>query len=375
MGFLNILALNAGSATLKYKLFRMAEDGTSSELVLTEGSADHADGIVQAAEKVIEDCKADGVDVVAHRLVHGGPHFIRPTRVTPEVMGGLRGLRGLDPLHNPNEVAMIEAGLRLLPNAPAVAVFDTAFHHTLPETAWRYAILSDLADRYNLRRYGFHGLSHQYVSGELLKCLHRRPEGTKLIVCHLGSGASVCAVKDGRSIDTSMGLTPLEGLVMGTRSGDIDPGLLLYLLRVAKKTPDEIDDLLNHKSGLLGLSGTSNDVRELEKSAVSGDSKAELALDIFAYRVAKYIGSYAAALEGLDAIAFTGGIGEHSSGIRGRICKRLGFLGLHLDEAKNTQTANQAICVTTEQSTIQAWVVPTDEELQMARNTFALFDV
>ena len=222
---------------------------------------------------------------------------------------------------------MIEAGLRLLPDAPAVAVFDTAFHRTLPDVAWRYALPAELSERLHLRRYGFHGLSHKYVSERLLHHLGRDPAGTRLITCHLGSGASVCALRDGKSVDTSMGLTPLEGLVMGTRSGDVDPGLLLYLLRTQGMTPDGLDDLLNHQSGLKGLAGQS-DVRELEQAADAGDERATLALDIFAYRVRKYIGAYAAALGGLDALAFTGGIGEHSPPMRARICRDLEFLGL-----------------------------------------------
>jgi len=371
---MNILALNAGSATLKYKLFRMPSKEASGkdEVVLADGTADHdgGNGIVEAAEQVILDCNKLGVDVIGHRLVHGGPRFTRPTLVTPEVLKDLHKLRDLDPLHNPTETAMIEAGLRILPRVPAVAVFDTAFHHTLPETAWRYAIPRDLADRLHLRRYGFHGLSHQYVSGTLLKCLGRNPEGTRLIICHLGSGASICAVKDGRSIDTSMGLTPLEGLVMGTRSGDVDPGLLLYLLRSADMKPDEVDDLLNHRSGLLGLSGSSDDVRALEQSAQNGDLNAELALEVFAYRVTKYIGAYAAALEGIDAVAFTGGIGEHSHGMRSRICRKLVFLGLQLDETRNTQAITQPTRISTD-SACQIWVIPTDEERQIAREAQA----
>ncbi len=364
---MNILTLNAGSATLKYKLFR-------DEVILADGTAEHdgGGGIVDAAEKVIADCARHGVDAIGHRLVHGGPHFSQPTRVTPEVMADLHSLRGLDPLHNPTETAMIEIGLRILPKVPAVAVFDTAFHQTLPEIAWRYAIPRDLADRLHLRRYGFHGLSHQYVSGVLIEDMGRGVAGTRLITCHLGSGASVCAIKDGKSIDTSMGLTPLEGLVMGSRSGDIDPGLLLYLMRAGHMTFDEVDDLLNHRSGLLGLSGSSDDVRELEKAEQNGDANAELALDVFAYRVTKYIGAYAAALEGVDAIAFTGGIGEHSSHMRSRVCKNLAFLGAHLDEAVNSQKFGKPTRISTANAGLQVWVIPTDEERQIAREVEGL---
>jgi acetate kinase len=293
----------------------------------------------------------------------------RPPGRPPEALETLRGLRDLDPLHNPTEVAIIEAGLRLLPGVPTVAVFDTAFHRTLPEIAWRYALPKDLTDRLHLRRYGFHGISYQYVSGRLLTCLQREPEGSRLIVCHLGSGASVCALKDGKSVDTSMGLTPLEGLVMGTRSGDVDPGLLLYLMRTAAMTAETVDDLLNHRSGLLGLSGRSGDVRALEQAAQSGDASAELALELFAYRVCKYIGAYAAALEGVDAVAFTGGIGERSPAMRRRICRRLAFLGLQLDQARNANASGEPTRISASGAAVQAWVVPTDEERQIARAT------
>ena len=366
---MNILALNAGSATLKYKLF-----GMPAEDVLAEGSVDHpgGDGIVRAAQEAIETCRARGIDAIGHRVVHGGGTFSEPTRVTPDVLDALRGLRDLDPLHNPTEVVLIEAGLRLRPDAPAVAVFDTAFHRTLPDVAARYALPAELSDRLHLRRYGFHGLSHQYVSERLLDCLGRKAAGTRLIVCHLGSGASVCAVKDGKSVDTSMGLTPLEGLVMGTRCGDVDPGLLLYLLRAQGTTPDELDDLLNHRSGLKGLAGQS-DVRALERAADAGDGPAKLALDIFAYHARKYIGAYAAALGGVDAIAFTGGIGEHSAAMRARICQGLGFLGLHLDTGRNDgATGPTPMQISPDHTPLPAWMIPTDEERQIAREVVAL---
>lgn len=367
---MNILTLNAGSATLKYKLF-----GMPAEEVLAEGSVDHpgGDGIVQAAQGAIEACQKLGIEAIGHRLVHGGPDFTEPTRITPQVMAGLRGLRELDPLHNPTEIAMIEVGLRLLPAIPAVAVFDTAFHKTLPEVAWRYALPRDLSDRLHLRRYGFHGLSHQYVSGRLLESLGREAQGTRLIVCHLGSGASVCAIRDGKSVDTSMGMTPLEGLVMGTRSGDIDPGLLLFLLRSEGMAVGEVDNLLNHQSGLLGISGTSGDVRELEASIKAGDKAAEMALEIFAYRAAKYIGAYAAVLEGVDAIAFTGGIGERSADVRSRVCRRLSFLGLNLEPVRNNAMNGEiAACISMDGSPVQAWAIPTDEERQIAREVQAI---
>ncbi len=368
---MNILALNVGSSSLKFRLFQITPD---AENVLTEGTVERLDAnaLLPAAQKAIAQCRPFGIDAVGHRVVQGGSRFSEPTRITPDVLQELHGLEELDPLHNPTEVALIEAAARLLPDAPAVAVFDTAFHRTLPEVAWRYALPSDLADRLGLRRYGFHGISHRYVSGRLLDCLGREAAGTRLITCHLGSGASVCAVRDGQSVDTSMGLTPLEGLVMGTRSGDVDPGLLLYLLRTQDMTAGQLDDLLNHDSGLKGLAGQ-NDVRDLEQAAGDGDKRADMALDIFAYRVRKYLGAYAAALGGLDAVAFTGGIGEHAAGMRARICEGLEFLGLCLDDEHNrAATGGDAARISTEGGTASIWVIPTDEERQIVHEVAAL---
>jgi len=368
---MNILSLNVGSSSLKFRLFGITSEG---ETVLTEGVVERMDpnALLPAAEKAIDQCRPLGIDAVGHRVVHGGARFSEPTRVTPPMLGELRGLRELDPLHNPTEVALIEAASRLLPDKPGVAVFDTAFHRTLPEVAWRYALPADLSDRLGLRRYGFHGISHRYVSGRLLECLGREAAGTRLITCHLGSGASVCAVRDGQSIDTSMGMTPLEGLVMGTRSGDVDPGLLLYLLRTQGMTAEGLDDLLNHGSGLQGLAGQS-DVRDLEQAASEGEERADLALEIFAYRVRKYLGAYAAALGGLDAVAFTGGIGEHAPAVRERICRGLGFLGLRLDAGRNAAAAGgEESQIGTDDASVAVWVIPTDEERQIAREVAAL---
>jgi len=371
---MNILALNAGSSSLKFRLFRVAPGG---EDVLTEGEVERLDvgAFPGAAAQAVAQCQPLGIDAVGHRVVQGGARFSAPTRITPDALDALRGLADLDPLHNPVEVALIEAAQRLLPDAPAVAVFDTAFHRTLPETAWRYALPTELADRLGLRRYGFHGISHRYVSERLVEHLGRGAAGTRLITCHLGSGASVCALKGGRSVDTSMGLTPLEGLVMGSRSGDVDPGLLLYLLRSQGMTPDALDDLLNHQSGLKGLSGRGPDVRDLEEAAQGGDARAGLALEIFAYRVRKYLGAYAAALGGLDAVAFTGGIGARSADMRGRICLGLEFLGLRLDgDANQAARGEQPARISAEGGAASVWVIPTDEERQIAREVAALLD-
>lgn len=369
---MNILALNAGSSSLKFRLFQV--DGDTEE-VLTEGTAERVDGgaMTAAAEKAIGQCQPFGIDAVGHRLVQGGSKFTEPTRITPETLDGLRGLKDLDPLHNPSEVGLIENAQRLLLDVPNVAVFDTAFHKTLPPVAYTYALPHELSEKLSLRRYGFHGLSHQYVSGRLLECLGREAKGTRLVTCHLGSGASVCALLDGQSVDTSMGMTPLEGLVMGTRAGDVDPGLLLYLLRTQNMTAEQVDDMLNKQSGLQGVSGLSADVRDLEKAAGEGNAQADLALALFAYRVRKYIGAYAAALGGLDAVAFTGGIGERSAPMRGRICAGLEFLSLHLDADANAQADGKDVAqVSPAGSAVSVWVIPTDEERQIAREVAGL---
>jgi acetate kinase len=290
------------------------------------------------------------------------------------VLDELRALKELAPLHIPADVAVLERVQQSLPETPVTAVFDTAFHQTLPEVARTYALPVELCARYGLRRYGFHGISHAYVSARLIERLRRGANGTKIITCHLGSGASVCAVRDGQSIDTSMGFTPLEGLVMGTRSGDVDPGLVLYLMRTAGMTVSGVDDLLNHQSGLRGLSGLSPDVRNLEQASREGNQNAELALEIFAYRTCKYIGAFAAALEGLDAVAFTGGIGEHSASMRSRICRRLEFFGLQLDDEHNrAANGSAAMQISVEGSVVQGWVIPTDEEREIARSTYEQF--
>ncbi len=369
---MNILALNGGSSSLKFRLFRM--DGTAEE-VLAAGSAERVDGggLETAAEKALEQCKSLGIDAVGHRLVHGGASFTEATRITPETLAALRELRPLDPLHNPSEIAVIESVQRLLPGVPNVAVFDTAFHKTLPPVAYTYGLPWELSETMGLRRYGFHGLSHQYVSGQLLERLGREAAETRLITCHLGSGASVCALLGGQSVDTSMGLTPLEGLVMGTRSGDIDPGLLLYLLREKGMSAEDLDTLLNKQSGLKGVYGPSADVRDLEKAAARNDARAELALALFAYRVRKYLGAYAAALGGVDAVAFAGGIGERSAAMRARVCAGLEFLGLGLDADANARADGKAeACLSREGSAAAIWVIPTDEERQIAREVIGV---
>jgi len=394
----NVLVFNPGSATLKFALYQMPDLSTpaatrNSTTVLASGVVERIRTpqsqlkmLVVARDPVLEPLQADttahaveqiirrllaffgentqtpmAIDAAGCRVVHGGAKLVKPTRVTPSVLDELRTLKELAPLHIPADIAVLEQVQRSLPSTPVIAVFDTAFHQTLPEVARTYALPLELSARYGLRRYGFHGISHAYVSRQLIERLGRGAKGTRIITCHLGSGASVCAVRDGQSIDTSMGLTPMEGLVMSTRSGDVDPGLVLYLIRAAGMTAGEVDDMLNHQSGLRGLSGLNADLR---------DERAELALDIFAYRASKYIGAFAVALEGLDAVAFTGGIGEHSASMRSRICRRLAFLGLRLENERNRAADGRAAMqISAEGSKVKVWMIPTDEEREIASST------
>lgn len=418
---MHVLALNAGSSSLKFRYFRAAAG--EPETLLAEG---HIERIGEASSPFVlrfsplytppgaSPASASGspapqfpplyktrdvtapdpaaavtlvldalliehadrlppVESVGHRVVQGGTRYTAPVHVDAEVLAGIRALTPLAPLHNPAAADGIEACLRRLPGIPSVAVFDTAFHHTLPELAKRYALPADVTEPYRLQRFGFHGISYRYVTGGLLASLGRAAAGTRLILCHLGNGASACAVQDGRSVDTSMGLTPLEGLVMGTRAGDTDPGLLLYLLREGKMSVDALDDLLNHRSGLRGVSGIGEDVRDLEAAAERGDARAAFALSLFAYRVRKYIGAYAAAMGGLDAVAFTGGIGEHAAGMRARICDGLAFLGVTLSAERNTAAGDDApLRLSPDGSPVSVWRIPTDEERQIARETAEL---
>jgi len=326
----NVLALNPGSSSLKRGFFRFPEG-----VAIEEGVT---------------------VDAVGIRVVHGGSRFVAPARVDDAVIAAIGELAELAPLHNPAALKVIEETRRAMPGVPIVTVFDTAFHQTMPPVAWRYAVPADLG----VRRYGFHGISYSYVSS--------RVDAKRHIVCHLGNGASVCALRDGKSVDTSMGFTPMEGLVMGTRAGDVDPGVILYLLRQGKSEA-QLDDLLNHNSGLLGVSGRSADVRELQQAARDGDGAADFALELFAYRAAKYVGAYAAVLGGINALTFTAGIGEHSADVRARICSRLAFFGIVLDEDKNREERTNERRIS--RGPVDVWVIPTNEELEIARMTFA----
>jgi acetate kinase len=353
MAILNILVLNPGSSTLKFAFYRGDEALTAGTI---EGVSSRE--TAEAIQRAGGESGSESIGAVGCRVVHGGSRFVTPVRVDDSVVEEIRKLGDLAPLHNPLAVEVIEEVRRSLPGVPIVAVFDTAFHRTLPVVASTYAVPADLG----VRRYGFHGVSYSYVS----KRLRDLGAGSRLIICHLGNGASVCAVRDGISVDTSMGLTPMEGLVMGTRAGDLDPGVILYLLR-SGRTEEQLDELLNRRSGLLGVSERSADLRELEKAVSEGDPRADLALEVFAYRVAKYIGAYAAVLGGVDAICFTAGIGEHSAPMRRRICERLGFLGVEIDDELNRAVRRDERRISSGRTPVL--VVPTNEELEIARLT------
>ena len=346
---MTILALNPGSSTLKYTAFR-GDDVVASETI-EFAAHEHVAAATAAVLRRVPDVEAVGI-----RVVHGGSRFTEPAIVDDDVVAEIAKLSDLAPLHNPLAVEVINEVRRTL-RVPVVAVFDTAFHQTMPPVASTYALPANVP----VRRYGFHGISYAYIASQL-----RRP---KMIVCHLGNGASVCAMRDGRSIDTSMGFTPMEGLVMGTRGGDLDPGVILYLLRHGHGEP-EMDKLLNRESGLLGVSGRSGDMRALESAAAQGDGCSELALELFAYRASKYIGAYTVALEGVDALVFTAGIGEHSASMRSRICARLRVLGIELDDTLNRAASKTQRRINS--GRVEVWVIPTDEEREIARATHAV---
>jgi acetate kinase len=378
-----VLVLNSGSSSVKYQLIDMADGGRlASGLVERIGAASAEDGgcpdHATALARIADELAALGLGLdspqlaaIGHRVVHGGSRFTAPTLITDEVLDAVRELVPLAPLHNPANITGIEVARKLRPDLPQVAVFDTAFHTTMPESAARYAIDTETADRYAVRRYGFHGTSHQYVSRRVARLLGKSPEAVNVIVLHLGNGASASAVAGGVCVDTSMGLTPLEGLVMGTRSGDLDPAVLLHLHRVGGFSVDEIDTLLNRRSGLLGLCGD-NDMREITRRTAAGDRAARLAFDIYIHRLRKYIGAYYAVLGRVDAIAFTAGVGENAVEVREAAVSGLESLGLELDTALNSVRSAEPRVVSRERSRVVVAVVPTDEELEIAQQTFGL---
>ncbi|MEU1780051.1 acetate kinase [Streptomyces abikoensis] len=393
-----VLVLNSGSSSLKYQLLDMA-DGARLAAGLVERIGEETSRLAHtplasggdkrertgpiadhdaALQAVAEELAADGLGLdspelaaIGHRVVHGGSQFTAPTLITDEVVAEIERLIPVAPLHNPANITGIRTATHLRPDLPQVAVFDTAFHTTMPESAARYAIDTETADAHMIRRYGFHGTSHAYVSRETAKLLGKAPEEVNVIVLHLGNGASASAVKGGRCVDTSMGLTPLEGLVMGTRSGDLDPAVLLHLSRNAGMSVDEIDSLLNKKSGLIGLCGD-NDMREIRRRIDEGDERAALAFDIYVHRLKKYIGAYYAVLGKVDAVAFTAGVGENAAPVREAAVAGLEELGLVVDAGLNEIRSGEPRLISPEYARVAVAVVPTDEELEIATQTYAL---
>lgn len=396
---INVLVINCGSSSLKFQLINSKSEEVIAkgicERIGIEGSRmtyspdggekqetvtpmnDHTqavklvlDALTDAANGVVK--SLDEIGAVGHRIVHGGEDFASSTIITQEVIKAIEKCNDLAPLHNPANLIGIRACMELMPNTPMAAVFDTAFHQTMPKEAYLYGIPYHYYEDYKIRRYGFHGTSHSYVSHRAAELLKMEYEDLKIIVCHLGNGASISAVKNGRCVDTSMGLTPLEGLIMGTRSGDLDPAIIEFLCNKEGKSVNEILNVLNKDSGVLGLSGGfSSDFRDLEKAYREGDHAAERTIKAFAYRVAKYVGAYTAAMNGVDVICFTAGIGENNALIRTMVASYLGYLGIELDEEANA-IRGEDMLISTPESRTKVFVIPTNEELAIARETVSL---
>lgn len=394
---MKVLVINCGSSSLKYQLIdtvtksatavgiceRIGIDGrikhtpVGGEKTMKDSPMpDHENAIKLVLEALTDDNHGvidslDEIGAIGHRVVHGGEKFASSTIITDEVMEAIKECNDLAPLHNPANLTGISACKKIMPDVPMVAVFDTAFHQTIPEKAFLYGLPYKYYEKDKIRRYGFHGTSHDFVSKRTCEFLGLDIENSKVIVCHLGNGASISAVSNGISIDTSMGMTPLEGLIMGTRSGDIDPAIIAHIMKKENKTIDEVQDLLNKESGVYGLSGLSSDFRDLEEASDNGNKRAGMARDVFCYRVAKYIGSYVAAMNGVDAIVFTAGVGENDWYVRKETCSYLGYLGITIDEEKNNERQKEVI-ISTEDSKVKVCMIPTNEELAIARETVGL---
>ena len=397
---MKILVLNSGSSSLKYQLIESETEevlakGIAERIGLADGALKYEtagngekevradipdyDAAMDLVFKVLTDPK-DGaitdtseIAAVGHRVVHGGERFSQSTLITDDTLAEIEKVSHLAPLHNPPNVMGIRACRKLMPGVPQVAVFDTAFHSTIPKRAYVYALPYDLYTDYGVRRYGFHGTSHRCVSGRATKIMAARgadPAALKAVTCHLGNGCSMTAIVGGKVIDTSMGMTPAEGLVMGTRCGDIDPAILPYVEKTLEMTAEQIDNLINKKSGLLGISGKWSDMRDIEDQAAAGDERSALALEIFCYRVRKYIGAYAAAMGGLDAVVFTGGIGENSPVVRTKSTQGLEFMGIEIDPEENrTAARGKEVDISTADALVRVLVIPTNEERMIARDT------
>lgn len=397
---MNILVINAGSSSVKYQLIDMDDErvlalgiveriGLCNPLLKHQAAGkeklthaldiqDHSGAIRVVVDTLLSKTHGaistmDEIGAVGHRIAHGGDRFVCSALIDDEVLQAIRENIELAPLHNPANITGIEACQRAMPLTPMVAVFDTAYHQTLPPKAYLYGLSLDVSERYKIRRYGFHGTSHKYIALQTAKALGRRIDELKLITCHLGNGASVAAIRYGRCIDTSMGFTPLEGLVMGTRCGDMDPSIIQFLMQKQEKSIKEVMGYLNSECGVLGISGRSSDFRDLRDHADSGDERCKMAIDVFCYRVKKYIGAYAAALGGVDAIVFSGGIGENDTQTREEILEGLEYLGVVIDPAKNAQRGEQLL-ISAPASRVQVLVIRTNEELMIARDTQEIID-
>lgn len=396
---MKVLVINAGSSSLKYQLYNMKNESVlasgyverigmdasiithkpvnNTEVREVSDILDHVTAVKRVCDMLIHPefgalNKMEEIDAVGHRVVHGGEAFSSSVLVTKDVKDEIRRLFDLAPLHNPAHMMGITAVEANLPHVPQVVVFDTAFHQTMPNTSYLYPIPTVLYRRHKVRRYGFHGTSHSYVSQQAAEFLGKPLESLKMITCHIGNGASLAAIKDAKSLDTSMGMTPLEGLMMGTRSGDLDPAIVPYVMNKEELTLNEVNSMLNKHSGMLAVSGLSSDMREVTEAMSDGDKNAKLAFDMYTYRMRKYIGAYAAAMNGLDTLVFTAGVGENSVIFRKAVCEGISFLGIELDETRNAERSKEARVISTDASRIKVLVVPTNEELLIARDTYRL---
>lgn len=396
---MKILVINAGSSSLKYQLYDMRDEsvlasgrveriGMDSSIVTHEPVdkpevrqvseiLDHVTAVKRVAEMLTHPeygalTHMNDIEAVGHRVVHGGEAFSSSVLVTQEVKLEIRRLFDLAPLHNPAHMMGITAVETNMPDVPQAVVFDTAFHQTMPNTSYLYPIPTILYRRHKIRRYGFHGTSHSYVSGQAADYLQKPLESLKMITCHIGNGASCAAILDGKSFDTSMGMTPLEGLMMGTRSGDLDPAIVPFVMNKEELTLNEVNSMLNKHSGMLAVSGISSDMREVTEAMNEGDKNAKLAFDMYTYRLKKYIGAYAAAMNGLDTLVFTAGVGENSAALRKAVCEGLTFLGIELDEERNEERRKDVREISKNSSRVKVLVVPTNEELLIARDTYNL---
>lgn len=393
---MKVLVINAGSSSLKYQLIDMDTEQCiakgNCERIGIDGLIGHkvtggveiekemsfpthkeafmavVDMLTKGEGKVIDDVKE--ISAVGHRVLHGSEIYKESTLVTDKVIDTVMELKELGPLHNPPQAIAMRACREVFgAETPMVAVFDTSFHQTMPPKSYIFPIPYEYYEKYSVRRYGFHGTSHRYVSKRYFEITGKQPEGTRLVVCHLGNGSSITAVKDGKCFDTTMGLTPLDGFIMGTRSGGIDPSVVTYIANKENKTPDEMSNLLNKKSGFLGVSGVSSDCRDLHKAADEGNERARLALDILVHQIKRFVGGYAAEMGGVDAVLFTGGIGENDDEVRTAVCKGLEFMGIEVDEALNAAASRKEAVFTKPGSRVEAMVLPTNEEIMIARDT------